>query len=124
MSDKLFPVKGEIWLVKFEKLKEFSKPYRPCLVVSNNTQNKFDEKIVVVPITTNDIENIEPFEVFINNILNTGLAPQEADFAAWLQDEKQMDSETLLNSGDLLELRREYLSTQQLQVNIEIPPKK
>jgi len=35
-----------------------------------------------------------------------------------------MDSETLLNSGDLLELRREYLSTQQLQVNIEIPPKK
>ena len=73
MSDELFPVEGEIWLVKFEKLKEFSKPYRPCLVVSNNTQNKFDEKIVVVPITTNDIENIEVFEVFINNILNTGL---------------------------------------------------
>ncbi|WP_322632169.1 hypothetical protein [endosymbiont DhMRE of Dentiscutata heterogama] len=33
------PHEGEIWLVKFEKLKGFSKPYRPCLVVSNDFQN-------------------------------------------------------------------------------------
>ena len=72
-SSKEFPKEGEIWLVKFEKLKEFSKPYRPCLVVSNNAQNEFDDKIVVVPTTTDDIENIQLFEVFIKNALETGL---------------------------------------------------
>jgi len=55
--------------------------------------------------------------------ISVGLAPQEADFAAWLRDEKQIDSESLLNSGNLVELRREYLSTQQLQANIEVAPK-
>ncbi|CAI2175663.1 14108_t:CDS:2 [Funneliformis geosporum] len=58
---------------EFDKLKEFSKPYRPCLVVSNDTQNEFDENIVVVGLTTDDIKNIEPFEVFIENALETGL---------------------------------------------------
>lgn len=52
-SSKEFPLEGDIWLVKFDKLKEFSKPFRPCLIVSNNTQNEFDDKIVVVPIDSN-----------------------------------------------------------------------
>ncbi|RHZ36035.1 type II toxin-antitoxin system PemK/MazF family toxin [endosymbiont GvMRE of Glomus versiforme] len=82
MSSKIFskegktqsiPREGDIWLVKFEKLKEFSKPYRPCLVVSNDFQNEFDDKIVVVPTTTDDIEDIQPFEVFIENTPETGL---------------------------------------------------
>jgi len=60
-------------MVKFEKLKEFSKPYRPCAVVSNNFQNEFDKNIVVAGLSTEDIENIEPFEVFIENIPETGL---------------------------------------------------
>jgi mRNA-degrading endonuclease toxin of MazEF toxin-antitoxin module len=42
-------------------------------VVSNNIQNEFDENIVVVVLTTNDIENVEFFEVFIKNIKETGL---------------------------------------------------
>ena len=73
MGDKSFPQEGEIWLVKFEKLKEFSKPYRPCLVVSNNAQNEFDTKIVVVAMTTEEIDDIQPFEVYIENTLGTGL---------------------------------------------------
>ena len=73
MSSKEFPQEGDIWLVKFEKLKEFSKPYRPCLVVSNNFQNEFDSKIVVVSTTTEDIEDIQPFEVFVDNTPETGL---------------------------------------------------
>jgi mRNA-degrading endonuclease toxin of MazEF toxin-antitoxin module len=28
---------------------------------------------VVVPITTEDVENVEPFEIFIKNTLQTGL---------------------------------------------------
>lgn len=73
MSNKSFPQEGEIWLVKFEKLKEFSKPYRPCLVVSNNTQNEFDTKIVVVAMTSEEVDNIKSFEIFIENVLGTGL---------------------------------------------------
>ncbi|MEG7978760.1 MAG: type II toxin-antitoxin system PemK/MazF family toxin [Mollicutes bacterium UO1] len=73
MKNKDFPQEGEVWIIKFDKLKEFSKPYRPCLVVSNNAQNEFDENIVVVGLTTDDIENIELFEVFIKNTPETGL---------------------------------------------------
>src|SRR5437764_13665121 len=68
-----FPKEGEIWLVKFDKLKEFSKPFRPCLVVSNNYQNEFDKNIVVVGLTTDEIEKIRTFEVFIENTPKTGL---------------------------------------------------
>ena len=73
MSSKEFPKEGEIWLVKFDKLKEFSKPYRPCLVVSNNTQNQFDKNIVVAGLTTDEIAKIRAFEVFIENMPGTGL---------------------------------------------------
>ena len=81
MDDKSFskegririPREGEIWLVKFEKLKEFSKTYRPCLIVSNNSQNDFDTKIVVVAMTSEEIDDIQPFEVYIKNTTETGL---------------------------------------------------
>lgn len=72
-DNKEIPKEGEIWLVKFEKLKEFSKPYRPCVVASNNLQNEFDDKIVVVPAATDDLDNIRMFEVFIQNTPETGL---------------------------------------------------
>src|SRR6185369_10958898 len=61
-------------MIKFEKLKEFSKPYRPCLVISNDTQNQFDKNIVVVGLTTDEMEQIRTFEVFIKNTPETGLA--------------------------------------------------
>jgi mRNA-degrading endonuclease toxin of MazEF toxin-antitoxin module len=74
MSNKLnFPQEGEIWLVKFDKLKEFSKSYRPCLIVSNNIQNEFDENIVIVGLTTDEIEEVRSFEVFIKNAKENGL---------------------------------------------------
>lgn len=67
------PKQGEIWLVDFPKVKESRKPTRPCLVISDNVQNECDEWIVVIPLTTEDIENIEPFEVFVKNTKETGL---------------------------------------------------
>jgi len=67
------PKQGEIWLVEFPKVKESRKPARPCLVISDNIQNKCDEWIVVIPLTTEDIENIEDFEVFVKNTKETGL---------------------------------------------------
>jgi mRNA-degrading endonuclease toxin of MazEF toxin-antitoxin module len=43
------------------------------VVVSNNVQNEFDDKIVVVPTTTDEIEKIRKFEAFIDNTPETGL---------------------------------------------------
>lgn len=68
-----FPKRGEIWLIKCDKIKEFSKDYRPGLVISGDIQNEFDEFITVAMMTTDDLKNIEPFEVFIKNTSETGL---------------------------------------------------
>ena len=73
MKSKDFFREGNIWIVKFDKLKEFSKPYRPCLVVSNDLQNQFDKNIVVVGLSTDEMERIRTFEVFIKNTPETGL---------------------------------------------------
>ena len=74
-SNKALPLpkQGEIWLVKFPPTKEDRKPIRPCLVISDNIQNQYGKWIVVIPLTTEDIENIEPFEVFIRNAKENGL---------------------------------------------------
>jgi hypothetical protein len=42
-------------------------------VVSNDAQNQFDKNIVVVGLTTDEIEQVRTFEVFIKNTLETGL---------------------------------------------------
>lgn len=69
-----FPKKGEIWLANNpERIKELGKDFRPVLVISNDEQNEYDDKIVIAPLTTDEIEKIELFEVFIKNIPETGL---------------------------------------------------
>lgn len=67
------PRRGEIWLIKCDKIKEFSKDYRPSLVISSDEQNEFDDFVVVAMLTTDNLENIRLFEVFISNIPETGL---------------------------------------------------
>ena len=74
-ANKILPLpkQGEIWLVEFPPTLEDRKPIRPCLVISDNIQNEYGKWIVVIPLTTEDIENIEPFEVFIKNTKENGL---------------------------------------------------
>ncbi len=74
-SNKTLPLpkQGEIWLVKFPPTKENRKPIRPCLVISDNIQNEYGKWVVVIALTTEDIDNIEPFEVFVKNTPETGL---------------------------------------------------
>jgi len=69
----LLPKQGQIWLVKFPPTLEDRKPIRPCLIISDNIQNEYGKWIVVIPLTTEDIENIEPFEVFVKNTSENGL---------------------------------------------------
>src|SRR5436190_14619899 len=67
------PRRGEIWLVRFKKAKETPKTFRPCLVISSDIQNEFNDLIAVIPITTDNVESVETFEVFIKNTPETGL---------------------------------------------------
>lgn len=67
------PKRGEIWLAEFPLIKESRKPIRPCLVISNDLQNEYGKWIVIIALTTKDIENIEPFEVFVEKTKNTGI---------------------------------------------------
>jgi mRNA-degrading endonuclease toxin of MazEF toxin-antitoxin module len=68
------PKKGEIWLANNpERIKELSKDYRPVLIISNDEQNEYDDKVVVAPLTTDDVEKVKLFEVFIKNTSETGL---------------------------------------------------
>ena len=85
------PKRGEIWLVKFKKSKETPKTFRPCLVISGDIQNEFNDLIAVVPITTEDIENIGPFEVFIQNTPETGLKyPSKVQFIFPMTIDKEL----------------------------------
>ena len=85
------PKRGEIWLVKFKKSKETPKTFRPCLVISSNIQNEFNDLIAVVPITTEDIENIGPFEVFIENTKENGLDhPSKVQFIYPMTIDKEL----------------------------------
>ncbi|MCE8169699.1 MAG: type II toxin-antitoxin system PemK/MazF family toxin [Candidatus Moeniiplasma glomeromycotorum] len=68
------PRKGEIWLLKNPKrIKEIGKDYRPVLIISDDERNEYGDSVVVLPTTTNDLENILPVEVFIKNTPETGL---------------------------------------------------
>lgn len=68
------PRKGEIWLANNpERIKELGKDYRPVLIISNDEQNEYDDKVVAAPLTTDDVEKVKLFEVFIENTSETGL---------------------------------------------------
>ncbi|WNE40489.1 MAG: Endoribonuclease MazF4 [Mycoplasmataceae bacterium] len=68
-----YPQRGEIWLVKTDKIKEFSKDYRPVLIISNNWQNEQADEVTIVSFTTQRIEQTFPFEVLVSSSPENGL---------------------------------------------------
>ena len=73
--DEKNPLQGEIWLIKFDQIKETRKPFRPCLIISHNNQNQNDEEIIVSPLTTQEVivGEIQFFEVVVESNQETGL---------------------------------------------------
>jgi mRNA-degrading endonuclease toxin of MazEF toxin-antitoxin module len=69
------PQQGEIWLVEFPKAKEGRKPFRPCVVISNDEQNVHDEEVIILPLTTEEVISgeVQPFENPIEASQETGL---------------------------------------------------
>jgi mRNA-degrading endonuclease toxin of MazEF toxin-antitoxin module len=69
-----FPRKSEIWLLKNpERIKEIGKDYRPVLIISSDERNEYSLSVVSLPLTTDDLENFLPVQVFIKNTPETGL---------------------------------------------------
>jgi mRNA interferase MazF len=75
-----WPRKGEIWLVdytpNFNKDFEIAskvKKLRPSLILSNDIQNVNSDDILVAPITSIEVNNIEVTEVFIKSSKENGL---------------------------------------------------
>jgi len=82
--NKQIPRRGEIWLVDYNykpkkgkekdlEIKSYIKKVRPSLVISNNSQNEYDEEIIVVPLSSQELENIEPYQIFIKRNKENGL---------------------------------------------------
>ena len=73
--DKKHPRQGEIWLIRFNQIKETRKPFRPCLIISHDDQNQNDEEITVSPLTTQEVivGEVQLFEVLVENNQETGL---------------------------------------------------
>lgn len=61
----LITKRGDLWLVEFPKVEESRKPIRPCLVISNDVQNELDRWIMVAPLTTEKIESVKEWEVYL-----------------------------------------------------------
>lgn len=98
---KKVPKKGDIWLVKFKRSKETPKTLRPCLVISNDEQNEFNNLIAIAPITTENIKIIEPFEVFIEDTPETGLDyPSKIQFIFPMTIDKELRLEKHLGAAN------------------------
>jgi len=78
------PKRGEIWLVNYNykpkkgKEKELEiaskiKKIRPSLIVSNDAQNEFDIEIIVIPLSSQELEVIRPHELLIKKNRENGL---------------------------------------------------
>ena len=81
---KKTPKRGEIWLVDYNykpkhgKERELEiaskiKKIRPSLIVSNDAQNEFDIEIIVIPLSSQELENIRPHELLIKKNKENGL---------------------------------------------------
>jgi mRNA-degrading endonuclease toxin of MazEF toxin-antitoxin module len=44
------------------------------LIISSNERNEYDNSAVVLPLTTDGLDNILPVEVFIKNTKENGLS--------------------------------------------------
>lgn len=71
----IIPEQGEIWLVEFPKTSESRKPIRPCLIISNDQQNIYDEEVIGLPLTTEEVipGEVQPFEIPVVANKETGL---------------------------------------------------
>ena len=69
--------RGEIYLAALDPVvgKEISKT-RPVVIISNDKNNQFSGTLTILPITSQNLEKIYPFEVFL--VKGSGNLPKDS----------------------------------------------
>ena len=69
--------RGEIYLAALDPVvgKEISKT-RPVVIISNDKNNQFSGTVTILPITSQNLEKIYPFEVFL--VKGSGNLPKDS----------------------------------------------
>lgn len=59
-----YPKRGEVYWVKLDPAvgSEISKT-RPAVIISNDTGNRYSDRVIVAPLTSRGLERVYPFEV-------------------------------------------------------------
>jgi mRNA interferase MazF len=62
-----FPRRGEIYWVNLDPVvgSEIAKT-RPCIVISNDVGNQYAPRVIVAPITSQNLGHVYPFEVRVS----------------------------------------------------------
>ena len=73
--------RGEIYLATLDPVvgKEISKT-RPIVVVSNDKNNEFSGTVTILPVTSQNLNKIYPFEVFLSK--GSGKLPKDSKVKA------------------------------------------
>jgi mRNA interferase MazF len=73
--------RGEIYLAALDPVvgKEISKT-RPVVIISNDKNNQFSGTVTILPITSQNLEKIYPFEVFL--VKGSGNLPKDSKVKA------------------------------------------
>ncbi|HEV8289346.1 MAG TPA: type II toxin-antitoxin system PemK/MazF family toxin [Candidatus Norongarragalinales archaeon] len=83
--------RGDVWLVSLDPtIGHEIKKSRPAVIIQNDLGNKFSPITIIAPVTSQNIENVYPFEVFLSS-KRTGL---------------EKDSKVLLNQIRAVDKRR------------------
>ena len=80
-------------------------------MISGDIQNKYGKWIVVIALTTEDIDNIEPFEVLVKNTPETGLdypSKLQFNYPRTVDRERLKERLGILNGKRIKELRKAW----------------
>jgi mRNA-degrading endonuclease toxin of MazEF toxin-antitoxin module len=114
---KKFPKRGEIWLVDYNykpkkgkerelEIESLIKKIRPSVVVSNDTQNEFDLEIITAPLSSKELEIIEPYELLIKKNKENGL---EVDSKVLFNRLRNVEKDTRLGDERIGVLNKEIM---------------
>ncbi len=99
-----FPKKGEAWWINFNpSIGGEIKKKRPAVIVSNNTSNKYLNRVQVVPLTSKT-EKVYPSEALID--INLTKAKAMADQIATVSKERLIEKMDSLSVKDMNKIEK------------------
>lgn len=60
-----YPKRGDVYWVRLDPtVGSETKKTRPCIIISNNAQNKKSSRVIIAPVTS-QVKKIYPFEAYV-----------------------------------------------------------